>query len=148
MKFFFSQENWEKRILTGQNRVFWTNKKFVFSAFGESKKNHNKYYVILVKKIRENRIPTFVDWSDELINELKMFPKYYQFSCLYFRLNAKGGKTLSLLHEKCVTQSLASTDKLRELGLSLTRSAAEAYFEVILYRYHELIRMVTILVLV
>ena len=58
---------------------------------------------------------------------------YYQFSCSYFRLNAKGGKTLSLLHEKCVTQSLASTDKLRELGLSLTRSAAEAYFEVILY---------------
>ena len=46
------------------------------------------------------------------------------------RLNAKGGKTLSLLHEKCVTQSLASTDKLRELGLSLTRSAAEGYFEV------------------
>ena len=46
------------------------------------------------------------------------------------RLNARGGKTLSLLHDKCVTQSLASTDKLRELGLMLTRSAAESYFEV------------------
>ena len=53
---------------------------------------------------------------------------------------------MSLLHEKCVTQSLASTDKLRELGLSLTRSAAEAYFEVCnpIPIYHELIRTVTI----
>ena len=35
------------------------------------------------------------------------------------RMNARGGKTLSLLHEKCVTQSLASTEKLRELGLKV-----------------------------
>ena len=68
------------------------------------------------------------------------------------RLNARGGKTLSLLHEKCVTQSLASTEKLRDLGnffvpsqffclfhsiffhflgLLLTRAAADSYFEVL-----------------
>ena len=41
-----------------------------------------------------------------------------------------GGKTLSLLHEKCVNQSLASTEKLRDLGLVLTRSAADCYFKV------------------
>ena len=46
------------------------------------------------------------------------------------RLNSRGGRTLSLLHEKCVTQSLASTEKLRELGLMLTLTAAESYFEV------------------
>ena len=45
------------------------------------------------------------------------------------RINARGGKTLSLLHEKCVTQSLASTEKLRELELLLTISATESYFE-------------------
>jgi gamma-tubulin complex component 2 len=47
------------------------------------------------------------------------------------KCNARGGKTLSLLHEKCVTQSLASTEKLRDLGLLLTRAAAVSYFEVI-----------------
>ena len=47
------------------------------------------------------------------------------------RMNARGGKTLSLLHEKCVTQSLASTEKLRDLGLLLTKSAAETYFEIL-----------------
>ena len=47
------------------------------------------------------------------------------------KVNARGGKTLSLLHEKCVNQSLASTEKLRELGLLLTRSAADCYFKVI-----------------
>lgn len=46
------------------------------------------------------------------------------------RYNARGGKTLSLLHEKCVTQSLASTEKLRDLGLLLTKAAAESYFTV------------------
>merc|ERR1719266_2903851 len=47
------------------------------------------------------------------------------------KCNARGGKTLSLLHEKCVNQSLASTEKLRDLGLVLTRSAADCYFKIL-----------------
>ncbi len=47
------------------------------------------------------------------------------------RCNARGGKTLSLLHEKCVVKSLATTEKLRDLGILLTKAAAASYFDIL-----------------
>jgi gamma-tubulin complex component 2 len=43
--------------------------------------------------------------------------------------SSRGGKTLSLLHEMTVERSASGSDKIRDLGLFLTRKAAEPWFK-------------------
>ena len=44
---------------------------------------------------------------------------------------SRGGKTLSLLHEMTVERSASGSDKVREVGLFLTRKAAEPWFKIL-----------------
>ena len=44
---------------------------------------------------------------------------------------SRGGKTLSLLHEMTVERSASGSDKVRDLGLFLTRKAAEPWFKIL-----------------
>lgn len=44
---------------------------------------------------------------------------------------SRGGKTLSLLHEMTVERSASGSDKVRDVGLFLTRKAAEPWFKIL-----------------
>ena len=44
---------------------------------------------------------------------------------------SRGGKTLSLLHEMTVERSASASDKVRDIGLFLTRKAAEPWFRIL-----------------